>query len=210
MLFKDRTHAAEKLFKILMRDPFLKKNRSKVVVVSLLRGGVVLGAYLSKKLTGPHLPLAAVKIPAPGNAELAIGALCFDVTYLERQVLQLLNLSRAEISKQIQFTREKFIDYSSRFNLDESMYKQIRNKVAVLVDDGIATGASIKCAVLYLKTFNPYKLIVASPISSSDFELTGIDGLYILHKDSSFLSVSRFYEVFPQLGDEEVKKYLKT
>lgn len=208
MLFKDRIDAAEKLYKLLTSDPSIKQNKGSLVVVSLLRGAIVLGAYLSKKFSCLHLPLAAVKIPAPSNPELAIGALCFDVTYLDRGIIKLLHLSRFESSQQIKIARDKFDRYIARFNLNESLYKKIEGKTVILVDDGIATGASVKCAVLYLHTKKPKKLIVTAPVASSDFELAGIDGLYILHKDPAFVSVSRFYDVFPQIEDEEVKKYL--
>ncbi|MBI2005616.1 MAG: hypothetical protein HYS80_02535, partial [Candidatus Aenigmarchaeota archaeon] len=77
--FKDRSDAAEQLFELLIRrQPEMKGDDA--VVVSLLRGGVVLGDVLGKKLGSKHLGLVVTKIPAPFNPELAIGALCFDVT----------------------------------------------------------------------------------------------------------------------------------
>src|SRR3989304_603473 len=115
MIFKDRQDAGRKLLVRLFEDQEIKKNKRKVVVVSLLRGGIVIGDIIAKGLQVKHLPLVVSKIPAPHNPELALGALCFDVTYLEKSVVNSLGLSRGEIVDQIGIAKEKFNSYLKRF-----------------------------------------------------------------------------------------------
>ncbi len=207
MIFKDRQEAANKLYLLLREDPLLKY-KDKIVVVSLLRGGVVLGTILAKKLHCLHLPLVVTKIPAPYNFELAIGALCFDITYLENKTLDYLQLKKGEIRKQIKIAEHKFIQYNNSFNLDEKVYNQLKDKVVILVDDGIATGASVRAALLFLRSKNPPKVCLAVPVAAADTDFRGFDKLFILQKPRALSAVSQFYKNFSQVEDKEVKKLL--
>lgn len=203
MIFKDRKEAGKKLAYLLC-----KKNLKNAVVISLLRGGVVIGEEISRRLKINHLPLAVAKIPAPQQAELAIGALCFNFTYFESQIASSLNIDKSTIRKQINIAKEKFKSYLGRFNLKKSTYKKIKNKVVILVDDGIATGSTIKTALLFVKSLKPKKIILASPVAPIDFINPGFDQLIIFHYDPFFSSVSQFYKNFPQVEDEEIKRLL--
>lgn len=208
MIFRDRQEAANKLYKLLKKDSSLKKNDD-LVVVSLLRGGVVLGKILATKLHCVHLPLVVTKIPAPYNPELAIGALCFDITYLESKTITYLTLNKSDIREQIKIAEHKFIQYCSRFNLNEGLYTKIKNKIVVLVDDGVATGASSKVGVLFLRAKKALKVVLATPVASADTDLRGFDKSYILYRPRSLGAVSQYYRNFPQVEDEEVTKLLK-
>jgi predicted phosphoribosyltransferase len=209
MKFSDRADAASKLLKKIRFDPLVKKNLKNIVIISLLRGGAVIGNYLSKKLKAPHLPLVVAKIPAPQNPELAIGALCFDISYLERRIVEQLNLTKRERADQIKIAREKFNSYILRFGIKENIYEKLKNKIIILVDDGVATGASVKAALLYLRTKDPAKIILAVPVGPIDFEIGGIDKVLILYKDPNFSAVSQFYEKFPQIEDDEVRRLIR-
>ncbi len=208
MIFKDRQDAALKLYEKLKDSPHLKP-RKDIVVVSLLRGGAVLGAFLAKKLRAKHLPLAVVKVGAPDNEELAIGALVFDVVYLERKVIDSLLLLKPRIRDQISLARQRFENYCKKFSLREDRFKNLKGKTLVLVDDGIATGASMRAAVLFVRERGVAKVIICSPISAEDFRIPGVNESIILHTDPYFKSVSQFYAEFPQISDSEVKKLLK-
>jgi len=213
MIFKDRAAAGEKLAALLKKDYYFKRSTTinKLVVVSLLRGGVVVGNVVAKSFNTKHIPLVVTKIPAPGNFELAIGALCFETIYLESQIIKSLGLEKIEISNQIEIAREKFNSYLRRFKVKKSIFsKELKNKIIVLVDDGIATGASIKAAYLFLKQYKPHKIILAVPVGPADFDNKGFDKIFILHKDASLSAVSQFYEYFPQVEDEEVRKILNS
>ncbi|MFH0979813.1 MAG: phosphoribosyltransferase family protein [Candidatus Roizmanbacteria bacterium] len=203
MIFKDRTEAGKKLAKILS-----KKNLKNAVIISLLRGGVIVAAEIAKKLKINHFPLAVAKIPAPCQSELAIGALCFDFTYLESRIVNSLNIDKPTIRKQVNIAKVKFRSYLGRFNLKKSIYKKIRNKIVILVDDGIATGSTVKAALLFVKSLKPKKIILASPVAPDVFENIGFDDLIIFHRDQTFSSVSQFYNSFPQVDDDEIKRLL--
>jgi len=210
MIFKDRQDAGRKLLVRLFEDRDIKKNKRNVVVVSLLRGGIVVGDAIARGLQAKHLPLTVTKIPAPYNPELAIGALCFDVTYLEKQVVDSINISRATIVEQIEVAREKFDSYLKRFGIKKSLYsRSLKNKIVVLTDDGIATGSTVKAAILFLKSKKPKSIYLAIPVAPTDFSTVGIDKELILHKNFAFGAVSQFYERFPQIEDKEVIRMLK-
>lgn len=209
MIFKDRRDAGRKLLVRLFEDRDIKKSLKKVVVVSLLRGGVVLGDSIAKGLFCKHLPLVVTKIPAPFNPELAIGAMCFDRVYLEKDVLRSINLDKATIRDQIEIARKKFSLYLKRFNLKQYSYtRTLKSKLVILVDDGIATGSTVKVAALYLKSKKPKLIFLAVPVAPSDFDTRGFDKVFILNKDPHFSAVSKFYERFPQVEDAEVVKIL--
>ncbi|OGK24053.1 hypothetical protein A3C25_05055 [Candidatus Roizmanbacteria bacterium RIFCSPHIGHO2_02_FULL_38_11] len=210
MIFKDRQDAGRKLLVRLFEDQEIKKNKHKVVIVSLLRGGIVVGDIIAKGLQVKHLPLVVSKIPAPHNPELALGALCFDVTYLEKNVVNSLGLIKAEIVDQIGMARKKFNSYLKRFGIKESLYsRSSKNKIVILTDDGIATGSTVKAAILFLKSKKPKSIYLAIPVAPTDCSTVGIDRELILHKNFAFGAVSQFYEHFPQVEDEEVKKLLR-
>ena len=211
MIFKDRSDAGRKLLVRLFTDRDIKKNKHKVVVVSLLRGGIVIGDVIAKGLQVKRLPLVVTKIPAPYNPELALGGLCFDITYLEKSVVNSLTLEKSEIVNQIEIAREKFNSYLKRFGLKKTLYsRSIKNKIIILTDDGIATGSTVKAAILYLRSKKPKSIILAVPIAPTDFSTVGINKELILHKNFAFGAVSQFYEHFPQVEDEEVKRMLKS
>ncbi len=207
MVFRNRQEAANKLFLKLQKEPLLK-TKNKPVVVSLLRGGVALGTVLAKKIDCPHLPLIVTKIPAPYNVELAIGALCFDITYLENKIIAYLQLDKGKLRQQIKLAEHKFIQYCNRFDLNKTLYKQIVDKNVILTDDGIATGASIKAALLFLRSEKAAKIILAVPVAAADTKLEGFDKTYILAQSKYFGAVSQYYKNFPQIEDAEVKKLL--
>lgn len=210
MLFKDRQDAGKKLATLLKTNPYIKRRltESRGVVVSLLRGGIIVGDEIAQSLKIAHLPLVVTKIPSPDNPELAIGALCFDTTYLKKDIVASLSLDEKTIIDRIRMAREKFDSYIKRFKIEKSRYDKLKDKIIILADDGIATGATSKTALLFLKQLKTKKIFLASPIAPVDFDTRGFDEDFILQKETAFSSVSQFYEDFPQIEDEEVKKIL--
>ena len=206
MVFKDRRDAAEQLFELLKED---KDISGDCIVVSILRGGAVIGDILSKKINAKHLPIVSVKIPALNNPELAIGAICFDVTHIEQKTMQMLNMSKKEITKQVKEAEKKFINYCMRFDIKENRFDEIKDKCVIITDDGIATGATLKATVEYIKNKDPMKIILGFPVSPSDIEVEGIDRSYIVYKDPSLSAISQYYDSFPQVEDEQVKQIIK-
>ncbi len=208
MIFKDRQRAADKLYQDLKKNLQIKKN-SQYCIVSLLRGGLILGTILAKKLKVKHLPLVVTKVPAPYIPELAIGAVCFEFTYLEPPVIHSLGLAKSEIHQQIKIAEHKFVQYCQNFHLSEDLYGPLKKSVVILVDDGVATGASVKAALLFIRSKKPKATLLVAPVAAADTDLRGFDKLYILDRPSSFGSVSQYYKHFPQVEDDEVKKIIK-
>lgn len=207
MIFKDRADAALQLFKLLLKDPFIKQNKKDLVVVSLLRGGIVLGAIISKKLKTPHLPLTSVKIPSPYSPELAIGALCFDSVYLDSRVIREIGLERKLIPQQINIARKKFNLYKKGLGLSIDIFSEVGGKIVLLVDDGIATGSTARAAALFLKEQKIKQICLAVPVAPKNV-FSGFDKFYVLHQPKEFYSVSEFYKDFPQVENKKVKKLL--
>lgn len=192
--------------KLLKKIPY----KESLTVVSLLRGGVIIGDILAKKLHCPHLPLVVAKIPSPHNPELAIGAVCFDTAYLEKTIVDSLHLKKSEITDQIKTARKKFDSYCKTFGIKESIYQKIGGKNVILTDDGIATGSTVRTALLYLKSKSAAKIVLAAPVAPIDFSAKGFDEVVILYRDPDFHSVSQFYQNFPQIETEEVKQILNS
>lgn len=208
MIFKDREEAGIKLAGLLKKKFSSPAKRKQLVVVSLLRGGVVIGYEIAKILDIPHKPLAVVKISTPGNPELAIGALCFDCIYLDDVLIKLLDLDKRQIEIQIEKAKEKFNSYINRFSVSKEKYiKELKNKKIILVDDGVATGATVKAASLFLKSCPIKAVYLASPVAPADFQTTGFDKTFILSIEPHLSAISQFYERFPQVEDNDVTAY---
>lgn len=208
MIFKDREDAGKKLAELL-RFQLKSVPASKIVVVSLLRGGVIVGAELARGLNCKHIALPVAKVGSPRNPELAIGAVCFDITYLEKRIIdQFIGLKKNEISAQIGVAQKKFASYLTRFSVDRvAIDNSIAGQYVILVDDGIATGATMKAAALFTSLCSPYKIIIATPVVLNRFEAPGIE-VVSYHIAQNAHSISQFYHFFPQLGDKEVIKHL--
>lgn len=203
MIFKNRADAGKKLAALLKK--YAGRNS---VVVSLLRGGVVVGGEVARILKCSHYPLPVAKISSPIQPELAIGALCFEEVFLDQAILKPYSFEKTVIVKQIKAARKKFSSYLKRFSIKKSVFEKLKNKIVILIDDGIATGATMKAGALFLKTMSPKKIIAASPVGPTDFDEIGFDKVVIYHRDPFLSAISRFYQNFPQVEDQEIKKLL--
>ncbi len=203
MDFKDRQDAAAKLLELIKKEENLNGN---LIIISLLRGGAIIGDYLSIELNAVHYPLVSVKVTAPYNPELAIGAICFEVTHMNTKIVNILNLSNSQISKQVKIAERKFISYCKRFNVEEKKFDNLKGKTVVITDDGVATGSTLITALEFVKSKNPNKIIVALPIAPRNFNIEGIDKEIIIYKDPLLSSISQYYRNFAQVKDEEIKQ----
>ncbi len=204
MIFKDRRQAGELLAARLIKQPDLKNPQ----VVSLLRGGAAVGAPVATALQAPHRGLPVAKMSVPGNPELAMGAWCFGERYFDRAVIEHLNLEDHQIREAEKSAQEKFQSYLSRFGLQQSDFAAVSGADVILVDDGIATGASIKAAVRYIGALRPRFLVLAVPVAPQGFHDPLFDLELIVEHAEGMRSVSQYYESFPQLDDEEVRRLL--
>lgn len=200
MEFKNRLDAAEKLLTLIKKEELI----GDVILISLLRGGTIIGDYLATKLKVKHFPLVSIKISAPFNQELAIGAICFDVTHIEEKIIKMLNLSNSQITKQVKEAEKKFINYCMRFNVEVKKFDILSGKTVIITDDGVATGSTLLAAVDFIKTKVPQKIIIALPVAPTNFEVEGVYKSIIIHKDPTFTAISQYYRNFPQVEDNEI------
>ena len=203
-MFKNRQEAGEKLALKLKKII----NDKDFVVVALLRGGIVLGKIISDYFKIPLLPLSVKKIGAPLNPELAIGAVTFDKThYFDNDLIRHLMVDEDYIKSSLENKSKEAQTLQNKFKMKISL----ENKKVVIVDDGIATGATAICAAIYAKKEKTKEIILAAPVISKD-TLKNIkiyfDKVIPLKIVNNLASVSQFYESFPQVTDEEVLNYL--
>jgi putative phosphoribosyl transferase len=202
-MFEDREQAGEllavKLKKIIAKD---------FVIVSLLRGGIVLGKIISDYLKLPLKPLAVKKIGAPYNSELAIGAVAFDKTsFFDKNLIEELGVDKKYINKLLQIKWKEAQALQNKFKDKISL----KNRKIIIVDDGVATGTTAICASIYVKKQKAKKIILAAPVIVKDsLRIINIyfDQIVSLKIASSLGSVGQFYASFPQISDEDVINYL--
>ena len=207
MHFKDRHEAG-----IRLGDQLKKyKDNNEVIVLAIPRGGVEIGYEIAKFLNAKLDIIVTKKIGLPGDEEFAIGSVGPDKKVaLNEETIRIYNVreeyltqQKREISKEIE---RRYKAYRGKYEL-----QNLKNKIVILTDDGIATGFTARAAITYIKSQNPKKLVLAVPVAPSDFadEIKNEVEFVCLHSTNLFSSISQFYGSFPQLADEEVKDYLE-
>lgn len=200
-MFSDRIDAGKKLGRKL---EFLKGQDP--LILSIPRGGVVVADAIATVLDCKLDIIVSRKIGAPQNPELAIGAVLHDGSYFPNsEVVKMLQVPQSyiDLEKSIQMKEieRRLINYRG------SMQYNLENKIIVIVDDGIATGATILVAALWVKKQKPKKVIIAVPVGSKDSiqKLREIaDEVVVLHSPDFFSAVGEFYKDFEQVEDESV------
>ena len=211
-MFKNRTEAGKKLAKELK-----KLNLKNPVVIALPRGGVPVGVEVAKELNAPFDILFVKKIPSPLNKEVAIGSVSENgLVFINKKTVDFL------ISKGIDVD-EGYIQQTAMEKIQEIARKRekyniepipLEDKDVIIVDDGIATGASMYLAANTIVRDMPKSIIIAAPVAPKDAELENMlkqvsSRVIILKQPENFMSVGQWYEDFHQLSDKEVKEYLK-
>ncbi len=205
-MFEDRIEGGH----LLAQKLLAYKKRKGVIVCGIPRGGVVTAKVLSDEL---HLPLDIVvtrKIGAPNQEELAIGAIAPEGSLiLDSQLIGEIGIEESYIKKKTEEKSQEVADRLIKFRGKKAF--KVKGKEVLLVDDGIATGATIEAAIKYLRSKNVKKIILASPVAPKDsiFKLRKlVDKLVVLKTPFDFHAVGQFYRYFPQVSDEEVIQLL--
>ncbi|NPA11984.1 MAG: phosphoribosyltransferase [Epsilonproteobacteria bacterium] len=186
------------------------------VVVAIPRGGVEVGAEIAKILNAPLDVLFVKKIPSPLNPEVAIGSVSESgQVFINKDMIEKLEAMGVEVTTE--YIQQKAIEIIQDMARKRDYYKiepvLLEGRDVILVDDGVATGSSIYLAAQSVVRDVPRSVIVAVPVAPNDpTTLNMLKGIShhqeILLTPDNFMSVSRWYEEFPQLSDEEVKKIL--
>lgn len=176
------------------------------VVLAIPRGGVPLGFEISKTLECPLGLVWVKKIRHPLSPELAIGAVSPDDTFIEYNSIA----SDLYIHSEIERIRARFNEMKKTME-DPTCNTDLKNKIIILVDDGIATGHTISAAIRLLRKKMPAKIIVAIPVAPYDAidKVSALaDEVIVVYTPDLFTGISSFYEDFTQLQDEDVKYYI--
>lgn len=206
-LFQDRTDAGRKLAEALTRYA----DRDDVVVLGLPRGGVPVALEVANQLGAPLDVFLVRKLGVPGHRELAMGAIASgNVRVLNRDVVDSLNIAPQTIDAVVEEER-------AELERRERMYRSgndgfgLRGKTVILVDDGLATGATMRAAIHGVRAHEPARVVVAVPVASADVcdELGHlVDQILCLETPVHFLSVGTWYRDFGQTSDSEVQAAL--
>lgn len=206
-LLRDRREAGVLLAGMLKKYESL----SDTLVFALPRGGVPVAFEVSRALKLPLDVFMVRKLGAPGNPELAIGAIAFGgVTVLNDDIVNWLNISEAEIRK---VTEIESLELNRRLHLYRKGSHQVivKDKTIIIIDDGLATGASMKSALKALRKLGAKKIIAAVPVapaSTCDELSETADEVVCYMAPDNFSSVGEWYEDFSQTTDEEVRQLL--
>jgi putative phosphoribosyl transferase len=201
--FQDREQAG----RLLAQRLVAYQGRPDVPVLGLARGGVAVAYEIAEVLRAPLDVFVVRKLGVPGFEELAMGAISGGgVRIIESDVVAQLQVSAAEIDHVVGHETEEL-------NRRERIYRagkpalRVRNRVVVVVDDGIATGSTMRVAIKALRGLNPARIIVAAgvaPLSSYLSLRAEADEIICLAIPREFFAVGEFYAHFPQLTDEDV------
>jgi putative phosphoribosyl transferase len=206
MVFASRAEAGQRLGRWLLSRGVLVD-----LVLGLPRGGVVVAAEVARVLQAPLDVLIVRKIGHPLHREFAVGAMAEDdVVVLDEAVIGNNPLVRAELRKIIKEETDRLQGYHARFHRDGM--SNLANKAVLLVDDGLATGATTEAAVLSAKKQGARRVTVAAPVASShavERLQRAAHEVVALCVDPDFDAVGRYYETFSQTTDEEVLDLLK-
>jgi predicted phosphoribosyltransferase len=207
MLFRDRTDGGRQLAAAL--TPFA--GRPDVLVLALPRGGVPVAFEVARALGTPLDVFLVRKLGTPGRPELAMGALASGgVRVLSREVIAAMGVSRDEIDATVE--REwRELDRRERAYRGERSAPDVRGLVAIVVDDGLATGATMRAAVAALRREGAARIIVAVPVAAretvAEFRDAGLEVVCVREPDP-FLAVAQWYDDFSQTTDADVRTLL--
>jgi predicted phosphoribosyltransferase len=203
-MYRDRTEAGQQLAAALKQ---FRPDRP--LVLGLPRGGVVVAAEVAQRLDGDLDVLLVKKLRAPDNPELAIGALSEEGDpFLNQELVALTGSDRRYVDREIAERRAEIDQQRQQYRAVKPRLPTA-GRVVILVDDGLATGATMIAAAQATGLAKPKKLIIAVPVGASDaVEYLGrmreVDEVVCLHTPSWFNGVGQFYEDFSQVSDDEV------
>ena len=203
MIFEDRVDAGRRLAMRLMGYV----QRPDVVVLGVPRGGVVVAFEVATALGAPLDVFLSRKLGVPGQTELAFGAVSASgERYLDEYILRTTGITNAQV-EWITAEVRKELDRRAAVYRGDRPPLNVLGKTVVLVDDGVATGASVYAAIQALRQMQPAKLVLAVPVapaSAWDWLRTVVDEIVCLDRPEPFAAVGAFYRNFAQVEDAEV------
>jgi predicted phosphoribosyltransferase len=210
-IYKDRKEAAEFLAQKLEEKLGGQLERGNTVVLAIPRGGVVTGDVVAERLGVAMDVLVSRKVGSPFNPELAIGAVMHDGSFLPNEdIIRMICVPESYIEEQIAIRMKEIERRLLKFR--GSRDYNLEGRLVILVDDGIATGATVFAAIRWLREQNVKKLVVAVPVGPRDAISrlqAAADEVVVLQAPMFFGAVGEFYQDFSQVTDEQAVEILK-
>jgi len=205
--FPNRAAAGRELAARLAEDA---RNRD-AIVLALPRGGVPVGYEIARELAIPMDAVLVRKLGVPGREELAMGAVATSgVFYIDRWLVERLAITRAQIDAVIERERCELVRREREYR-GERGPPDVRERTVICVDDGLATGASMRVAVDAIRMGRPSRVIIAVPVAAPAVaeSLRNIaDGIVVAQLPANLRAVSAWYLDFSQVTDDEVRELL--
>ena len=208
MIFRDRTDAGRQLAARLTEYA----DRPDVIVLALPRGGVPVGYEVARALHAPLDVFLVRKLGLPGQEELAIGAIASGgVRVLNREVVDALQIPD-EVIETVTAKESRELERRERVYRGDRPLPDLRGQTVILVDDGLATGSSMRAAIAALRQQGPARIVVAVPVGApqtcAEFEAEA-DETVCARTPEPFYAVGLWYDDFRQTSDEEVRELLE-
>lgn len=205
--YRDRQEAGQ----VLASELKEYANRSDVIVLALPRGGVPVAYEIAQELNLPLDVFIVRKLGVPGHEELAMGAIASGgTTVFNDDVVRSLSISKKMIDSVIQKENEELSRRELTYR-GKRPFSNIKNKTVILVDDGIATGATMRAAIKALRLLKPASIIIAVPVAEANTcqSIAKIaDKMLCPLQPTLFYAVGAWYDYFDQTSDEEVHRLL--
>lgn len=205
-MFTNREEAG----KLLANKLINYKDNKEVVIVAIPRGGVPVGFEIANKLNAPLEIVLSKKIGHPFNKEYAIGAVTLENSILSDGAKEVSPVYIYEETEQVR----ALLKQRHQLYYGENKPLSLKDKIVILVDDGIATGNTIISCIQLLQLQKPSKIVVALPVAPNSSlrkirEIPEVNKVICLSAPVNFQAVGQFYEEFDQVNDHEVVEILK-
>lgn len=208
MIFRNRVDAGQQLAKRLVKYA----DRAAVLILALPRGGVPVGYEVVRALHAPLDIFVVRKLGVPGREELAIGAIASGgVRVLNREVVESLRIPD-DVIESVARRELRELERRERAYRNGRPAPDVQRRTVILVDDGIATGSTMRAAVEALRKLEAARIVVAAPtaaLSTADEFRRNVDGFVAVMTPSDFDGVGKWYQDFSQTTDEEVCELLE-
>lgn len=204
-MFTDRTDAGERL-----GDALAARGVAADVVLAIPRGGLPIGRAVADRLDAPLSVVVATKMGAPNNPELAVGAVAEDGSvWRNEDVIERLGVDEGYLRRVRDERRRVAEEKAARYR---EVSPELTGRRVVVVDDGIATGATMRACLARVRAEDPAHLVVGVPVGPADTVGTLADladETVVVETPAAFRAVGAYYREFDQVSDEEAMRYLR-
>jgi predicted phosphoribosyltransferase len=205
--FRDRADAGRALAALLTQYA----NRTDVLILALPRGGVPVAFAVAEALQAPLDVFLVRKLGAPGEEELAMGAIASgNVVVLNGDVIRALAVPNAVV-EQVAAAERHELERRERAYRDDRPPADVRGRTVILVDDGLATGSTMRAAIVALRRLQPARLVTAVPVGAPEVcrrLRADLDDLVCARTPASLYAIGAWFEDFSQTTDQEVRDLL--